>query len=84
MHGDEHTKPLSISYVSKIPVVNQIMEAHKEIYNLFGSSIYHKTHYIFKSNLYDFHNKNICLFSDKDTSMAGYSIGIHREIQIWK
>ena len=48
MHGVEHTVYLFLNDVTKIPVLNQTITAHKEIYNLFGSSIYHKTHSIFK------------------------------------
>ena len=46
MRGVEHTVSLFSNYVSKIPVVNQIITAHKAIYNLFGSGIYNKPHYI--------------------------------------
>ena len=48
MRGVEHTVSLFFNYVSKIPVVNQIIAAHKAIYNLFDSGIYHKPHSIFK------------------------------------
>ena len=48
MRGVEHTVSLFLNDVSKIPVVNQMITAHKAIYNLFGSGIYHKTHSIFK------------------------------------
>ena len=34
MRGVEHTVSLFFNYVSKIPVVNQMIRAHKEIYNL--------------------------------------------------
>ena len=59
MRGVEHTVSLFFNYVSKIPVVNRMISAHKEIYNLFGSGIYHKPHSIFKSKFYEFHNRNI-------------------------
>ena len=49
MRGVEHTVYLFFNDVSKIPVFNQMITAHKEIYNLFGSGIYHKPHSIFKS-----------------------------------
>ena len=68
----EHTLSSFFSDVSKIPVVNQIITAQKSIHKLFGSSVYHKPHYIFKSKLYEFHNSNIGLFSGNDTRMAGY------------
>ena len=48
MRGVEHTLYLFFNDVSKIPVVNQMITAHKAIYNLFGSGIYHKPHSIFK------------------------------------
>ena len=54
-----------------------MITAHKAIYNLFGSGIYHKPHSIFKSKLYEFHNSNICLFSVNDTIMVVYFIGMH-------
>ena len=63
MRGVEHTLSLFFNDVSKIPVVNQMIRAHKEIYNLFGSGIYHKPHSIIKSNSYEFHYRNIGLSS---------------------
>ena len=48
MRGVEHTVSLFFNDVSKIPFVNQMISAHKAIYNLFGSGIYHKTHSRFK------------------------------------
>ena len=48
MRGVEHTVSLFFNDVSKIPVVDQMITDHKEIYNLFGSEIYHKPHSIFK------------------------------------
>ena len=64
--------------------MNQIITPHKAIYNLFGSGIYHKPHYIFKSKLYEFHNRNIGLFSGNDTRMAGYFTGMHRDLHMRK
>ena len=64
--------------------MNQIITAHKAIYNLFGSGIYHEHHYILKSKYYKFHNRNIGLFSGNDTSMAVYFIGIHRYLRMIK
>ena len=61
-----------------------MITAHKEIYNLFGYGIYHKPHYIFKSKSYAFHNRNIGLFSGNDTRVAGYFIGIHRDLRMRK
>ena len=52
MRGFEHTVAFFFSDVSKILVFNQMITAHKEIYNLFGSGIYQKPHYIFKSESY--------------------------------
>ena len=48
MHGFEHTVSLFFNDVYKISIVNQMITAHKAIYNLFGSGIYQKPHYIFK------------------------------------
>ena len=45
--------------------------------NLFGSGVYHKPHYILKSESYEFHNSNIGLFSGNYTRMSGYFIVMH-------
>ena len=52
IRGVEHTGSLFFNDVSKIPVVNQIITAHKAMHKLFGSDIYHKPHSIFKSKSY--------------------------------
>ena len=77
-----HNVSLCFNDVSKIPVVNQIITAHTAIYNLFGSGIYHKPYILFKSKSYEFHNRNIGLFSGNDTRMAGYFIGMHRDLRM--
>ena len=74
MRGVEYTVLLCFNDVSKISVVNQIITAHKAIYNLFGSGIYNEPHPIFKSKSYEFHNRNIGLFSGNDTRMADFSL----------
>ena len=84
MRGVEHTVSLFFNDVSKIPVVNQMITANKEIYNLFGSGIYHEPHSILKSKSYEFHNQNIGLFSGNDTRMAGYFTGMHRDLRTRK
>ena len=48
MRGFEHTESLLLNGVSKIPMVNPMITSHKEICNIFSSSIYHKYHSIFK------------------------------------
>ena len=48
MRGVQHTVSLFFNDVSKTPVINQMITAHKAIYNLFGSGIYHKPHSILK------------------------------------
>ena len=78
MCGVEHIVSLFFNNVSKILVLNQMITAHKAIYNLFGSGIYHKLHFILKSKSYEFHNRNIGLFSCNDTIIAGYFIGMFR------
>ena len=78
MHWVEHTVSLFFNKFSKILVLNKTITAHKAIYNLFGSGIYHKPHSIFKTKSYEFHNRNIGLLSGNYTRMAGYLIGIHR------
>ena len=61
-----------------------MITAHKEIYKLFGSVIYHKPHYIFKSKSYEFQNGNIGLFSGNDTKMSGYLIVMNRDLRMRK
>ena len=61
-----------------------MISAHKMIYNIFGSGIYQKPHSIFKSKSQDFHKRNIGLFSGNETRMAGYSMGIHRDLRMRK
>ena len=84
MRGVEHNVYLFLNDVSKIPVVNQIITAHKAIYNLFDSVIYHKPHSILKSKSYEFHNKNIGLFSVNDTRVSGYFIRMQIYFRIRK
>ena len=84
MCGVEHTVYLFFNDVFEIPVANQMITAHREIYNLFGSSIYQEPHYIFKSKSYEFHSRNIVLFSVNDTRMAGYFIGMQRYLRMRK
>ena len=54
------------------------------IYNIFGSGIYPKPNSIFKSKSQVFQIRNIGLFSGKETRMAGYFMGIHRDLRVWK
>ena len=84
MRGVEQTVSLFFNDVSKIPVANQMIKAHKAIYNLFGSGIYHKPHSILKSKSYEYQNMNIGLFSGNDTRMAGYFIEMHRDMRMIK
>ena len=84
MCGVEETVSLFFNDFSKIPVVNKMIRAHEAIYNLFGSGIYHKPHSIFKSKSYEFHNRNIGLFSGNDTRTTGYFIGMHRDLRMRK
>ena len=84
MRGVEHTVSLFFNDISKIPIVNQMISAHKMIYNIFGSGIYHKPHSIFKSESQAFQNRNIGLFSGTETIMAGYFMGIHRDLHMRK
>ena len=44
----DHTVYSFFNDITKVPMLNNIITAHKSIYNLFGSVIYHKPHYIFK------------------------------------
>ena len=58
-----------------------MISSHTMIYNVFGSSIYHKPRSIFKSISKDFDNINIGVFSVDETRMAGYFIGMHRDLR---
>ena len=84
MIGVEHTISLFFYDVFKIPVVNRMVTAHKAICNLFGFGIYHKPHSISNSKSYEFHDRNIGLFSGNDNKMAGYFIGMHRYLRMRK
>ena len=68
----------------KCPFVNLMITAHTTIYNIFGRGIYHKTNSTFKSEPYEFHNRNIGIFSGNSTKMAGYFMGISRDLCIQK
>ena len=57
-----------------------MVTAHKAINNLFGSSKYHKPHYIFKSKYYEFYNRNIGLFSGNDNRAVGYLVGTNSDM----
>ena len=61
-----------------------MISAHKMIYNIFGSGIYHKPHSIFKSKYQDFDKRNIGLLIGNETRMAGYFMGMHRDMRIRK
>ena len=39
-------------------------------------------HFIFKSRSYAFYNENIGLFSVNDTRIAGYFVGMHRDMRM--
>ena len=78
IRGVEHTVSFFFNDVTKNPVVNKMITDHKAVYNSCDSCIYHKPHYIFKKTLYEFHNKNIGLFSVNYTIMYGYFIGMRR------
>ena len=80
IRGVEHTVSLFFNDVSKIPIVNQMIYAHKMIYNIFGFGRYHKPHSILKSKSQEFHNRNIGIFSVNETRMAGYFMRIHRDL----
>ena len=65
-------------------LTNQMISAHKMIYNIFGSGIYHKPHSIFKFKSKDSHKRNIGLFSGNETRMAGYFMGMHKDLRMQK
>ena len=70
--------------VSKKPIVNQMIYAHKMIYNSFGSDVYQKPHSIFKSKSQEFRNRNIGLLSENETRLDGYFMGMHRDLRMRK
>ena len=82
MRGVEYTVSLFFNYVSIITVVKHMITANKAIYNLFVSGIYHKPHCTFKSKSYEFHSRNIGLFSGNDTRMSCRFIGMHRDVRM--
>ena len=61
-----------------------MISSHNMIYNIFGSGIYHKPHYIFKSKSQYFHKRNIGIFNINKTRMAGYFMGVHRDLRMRK
>ena len=67
IRGVEHTVSLFFNDVSKIPILNQMISAHKMVYTIFGSGIYNKPRSIFKSKSQYFHNRNIGIFSGNET-----------------
>ena len=79
----EHTVYLFLIF-SKTPIVRQIISAHRVIYNIFCSGIYHNPYSIFKSKSQDFHNKNIGLFGRNDTIIARYLMGMNRDLRMRK
>ena len=81
MRGDEHTVSLFL-IMFKDTHLNQNIYSHKMICNIFGSGIYHKPHYIFKFKSKEIHNRNIDLFSVNNTRMAGYFMGMHRDLSM--
>ena len=84
MSGVEHTVSLFFNDISKIPIVDQMISAHKMIYNIFIYGIYHKPHSVFKSKSQEFNNRNIGLFSGNEAILAGYFMGIHRYLYMQK
>ena len=82
--GVEHKLSLFFNDVLKIPIVNQMISDHKNIYTMFGSCIYNNPHFKFISKSQEFQNRNISLFSGNDTRMAGYFMESHRDLQIRK
>ena len=83
-HVVEQTMSLLFYGFSGIPIVNQTIAAYKTIYILFCFYIYHKPHFIFKSKPQYFHNRNIELFSENDTILAGHVTEIHRDLRMQK
>ena len=59
----EHTLLLFFNGVSKIPIVNKMISAHKMIYNIFGSAKYHQPHSFFL-NLKSFSIKTLVFLAE--------------------
>ena len=57
-----------------------MVTAYKEIYNIFGSGIYHNPHSIFKSKSHGLQNMNIDLFSGNNKRTASYSMVMNRDL----
>ena len=68
----------------KYPFLNQMIVTHKEIYNNFGSGIYHKPNSTFKYKSKEFQKSKIGLLSDNYTITAKYVTGIYRDLSIQK
>ena len=68
----------------QIPILNKMISAHKMIYNIFASGMYYKPRFIFKSRYQEFHNINICIFSGNENIIAGYFIGLNRDLRMRK
>ena len=80
-----NTKFLSFfNDLSKTAILNRIITSPKAIYNLFGSGIYHKSHYALKPKQYGFHNRNIGLFNWTDSSTGGHFVGMHIDLLMRK
>ena len=84
MHGVENSVSLFFNDISNVLSINQMITDHKEIDNLFGPGIYHKTHSVFKSNPFKCYNRNIGLFSGNDYRIDGYFVGVHRYLRMRK
>ena len=63
MPAVEQTASLFFNDISKIPIAKKIITAHKEIYKIFGSGIYHNPQPILKPKPHGFHDRNIGIFS---------------------
>ena len=58
--------------------------SNKMTFNIFGSGMYHKPHYIFKAKYQELQNRNIGPFNGNETIMAGYFMGMHRYLEMQK
>ena len=84
MHRVENTVSLFFNNFSKIPILNQIITSHKAMYDLFGSVIYQKPHYILKPEYYESQNRKIGLLNGNDTRMDVYLFGTNTDLDIKK
>jgi hypothetical protein len=83
LHGIEHCISLFFSDVTKLPVVNAIIENYRCVYRVFGSGSMHSPYAMFRKQAQTFNGgKKIGLLRAADTRMAGYFYALHRMLRL--